>query len=157
MSIAEKVVRALQSRSQTLATAESCTGGLIAAAITDVPGASDIFGCGVVSYSNEIKAKLLQVPQEILAQFGAVSPETAAAMARGVQALSGADWNISVTGIAGPGGGSATKPVGLVFMACCCGEEVTVEKHVFSGDRTQVRSQTVATALALLQREIEKK
>ena len=103
-------------RGLTLATAESCTGGLVAARLTSVPGSSDVFLGGVVSYANEVKARALGVPEEVLREHGAVSAETAAAMAAGARARLGADVAVAVTGIAGPGGGTAEKPVGLVYL-----------------------------------------
>lgn len=111
------VVRLLKEKKLTVAIAESCTGGLVSAAITDLPGASEVFGCGVCAYSNEIKKKLLGVRAETLETHGAVSDETALEMAAGVRALSGADIGIAITGIAGPGGGTEEKPVGLVHFA----------------------------------------
>ena len=111
------VVDELTRRGQTLATAESCTGGLLASLITDVPGASAVFHTGVVTYANEAKTRLLGVPPELLARVGAVSPEVARHMAEGVRQRHGSDWGIGITGIAGPGGGTAEKPVGLVYIA----------------------------------------
>lgn len=134
-----------------LATAESCTGGMISAAITDVPGSSQSFLGGVVSYSNELKTSILDVPTGLLAQFGAVSEQTAAAMAEGVRALTGADLAISVTGIAGPEGGTAEKPVGLVWFAVASEQGVATTSRQFSrGDRTAVRARATSTALNLL-------
>jgi nicotinamide-nucleotide amidase len=111
------VVQALAERGLTVATAESCTGGMVAARLTSVPGSSDVFGYGIVSYANSAKMELLGVRASTLAQFGAVSEETAIEMAEGVKNLSGADIGVSITGIAGPGGGSPDKPVGLVWLA----------------------------------------
>lgn len=111
------VVDALTRRGRTLATAESCTGGLLAAMITDVPGASAVFHAGVVTYANEAKTRLLGVPPALLARVGAVSPEVARHMAEGVRRRHGSDWGIGITGIAGPGGGTPEKPVGLVYIA----------------------------------------
>ena len=132
-----------------LATAESCTGGLIAAAITDIAGSSDVFDRGFVSYSNEAKCDMLGVSAETLAQHGAVSYEAAREMAFGALSRSKADIAISVTGIAGPGGGSAEKPVGLVYLAIAeIDEETHVVEHRF-GDagRDTVRTETVRAAL----------
>lgn len=111
------VVQALMEKHLTVATAESCTGGLVSQRITQVPGASEVFGCGVCSYSNEIKESVLHVASETLDKYGAVSEQTAAEMASGIRKLSGADIGVSTTGIAGPGGGSEEKPVGLVYIA----------------------------------------
>ncbi|MCI5802367.1 MAG: competence/damage-inducible protein A [Oscillospiraceae bacterium] len=115
-SLQKAAVQALRERGLTAATAESCTGGLVSKRITEVPGASEVFGCGVCSYANGIKEKLLGVPHAVLEARGAVSEETAAAMAEGAARLAGADIGVSTTGIAGPGGGTAQKPVGLVYV-----------------------------------------
>jgi len=111
------LVNELLAKGRTVATAESCTGGGVSRAITDVPGSSKVFGCGVCTYANDMKEKLLGVSEETLMQHGAVSAQTAQQMARGVRKLSGADIGIGITGLAGPGGGSEEKPVGLVYMA----------------------------------------
>ena len=111
------IVEQLTRRGQTLATAESCTGGLLASLITSVPGASAVFHVGVVTYANEAKTRLLGVPADLLERLGAVSPEVARRMAEGVRRLNGGDWGIGITGIAGPGGGTPAKPVGLVDVA----------------------------------------
>ena len=140
----------------TIATAESCTGGKIAAAITDVPGASEIFGYGMVTYSNDAKIKILGVKAETLAAHGAVSPETAYEMAAGLKRVSGADVAVSVTGIAGPGGGSPEKPVGLVYMGIAYGDDVIVKKNFFQGERDEVRLQTVETALYFVAEKVLK-
>lgn len=115
-SLQTAVVRALCDHHLHLATAESCTGGLISKRITEVAGSSQVFDCGVCSYANKIKHQILGVSEETLDRFGAVSPETAAQMAAGVRRLAGADIGISTTGIAGPGGGTPEKPVGLVYI-----------------------------------------
>jgi len=136
-----------------LATAESCTGGMIAAALTEIAGSSDVFERGFVTYSNEAKTELLGVPAALIAAHGAVSSEVAAAMATGALARSRADMAVSVTGIAGPGGGSAAKPVGLVYIATARrGGAPAVERHVFPGDRAAIRAATALRALALLLR-----
>ncbi len=142
---------------KTLATAESCTGGLIGAAITDVPGASEFYERGFITYSNAAKQDLLGVPEPLLAAHGAVSEPVARAMADGVlNAAPNADCALSVTGIAGPGGGSPEKPVGLVFIGCALrGEETIVQRHVFPGDRAAIREQSAAAALDLLIRRLE--
>ncbi len=136
---------------QSLATAESCTGGLIAATLTEVAGSSDWFGWGVVSYANAAKMQLLAVQPEALHDHGAVSEAVVRQMATGVQRLSGADWSIAVSGVAGPGGGSAAKPVGTVWFAIA-DPDLRVEAfvHHFSGDRAGIRWQTVETALSAL-------
>lgn len=134
-----------------IATAESCTGGLIAASLTEIPGSSDVFERGFVTYSNEAKTEMLGVPAGLIAEHGAVSEPVARAMAEGALAHSSADIAVAVTGIAGPGGGSAEKPVGLVFIgAARMGVSAIAERHVFPGDRAEVRRATVMRALAVL-------
>ena len=152
MATATSVLIAYRKRGLRIATAESCTGGMIAAALTDVAGSSDVFERGFVTYSNDAKQELIAVPPAILAKHGAVSAETAEAMARGALARSRADVAISVTGIAGPGGGSAEKPVGLVWfgLARKVGSPLTV-REIFQGDRAAIRQAAVARALILLE------
>jgi nicotinamide-nucleotide amidase len=134
-----------------LATAESCTGGLIAAALTEIAGSSDVVDRGFVTYSNAAKAEMLGVPAALIGQHGAVSDPVARAMAEGAIRHSAADLAVSVTGIAGPGGGTAEKPVGLVYLGVARrGGEVSAERQVFSGDRRAIRLRTVERALALL-------
>ncbi len=144
----EKVGSVLLAKNLSLVTAESCTGGMIAAAITGRPGASKIFERGFVTYSNESKNELLGVPFDIIDRFGAVSPETAEAMVRGALNRSRAHIAVSVTGIAGPDGGSEAKPVGLVYIGYALKDNpVQVAEHRFSGDRTAFRQQAVDAAL----------
>lgn len=134
-----------------ISTAESCTGGQIAASLTEIPGSSDVFERGFVTYSNEAKIELLGVPPSLIADPGAVSEPVARAMADGALAHSRADIAVAVTGIAGPGGGSADKPVGLVFIgAAQRGQPAIVERYVFPGDRAGIRRATVRQALELL-------
>ncbi len=148
---AAAVLERLRARSLRLATAESCTGGLIAAALTHIPGSSDVVDRGFVTYSNEAKTEMLGVPAALIAANGAVSEPVAAAMAEGAVARSLADVAVAVTGVAGPGGGSAEKPVGLVWFGLARrGQAVHTEHHIFPGDRTAVREATVARALMLL-------
>ena len=145
------LAEALRARGWKIATAESCTGGLIAAACTAVAGSSDWFERGFVTYSNEAKAELLGVPAVLIATFGAVSAEVARAMAEGALAHSHAQLAVAVTGIAGPGGGSATKPVGTVWVALAqAGGAASAELLRLAGDRATVREQTVRDALARL-------
>ncbi len=134
------------------ATAESCTGGMIAAALTDVPGSSAVLDRGFVTYSNEAKTEMLAVPAALVAWAGAVSPEVARAMAQGAVLNSRADIAVSVTGVAGPGGGSAEKPVGLVWFGLARADGFTrVERRVFpQGSRSFVRERATETALRLL-------
>ena len=134
-----------------VATAESCTGGLIAAALTAIAGSSDVVERGFVTYSNEAKTEMLGVPAALIAQHGAVSAEIARAMAEGALAHSRADIAVSVTGVAGPGGGSEAKPVGLVWFGLARrGAPTRTERRVFPGDRTAIRAAAVDTALALI-------
>jgi nicotinamide-nucleotide amidase len=141
----------------TLAVAESCTGGLIGHRLTDVPGASDYFLGGVVSYSNDAKAGLLHVPAAVLARHGAVSPETARDMARGVRAAFGADFGLAVTGIAGPTGGSPNKPVGTVYIGLATAQGEDVWRYQFHGDRAEIKTLTAETALDRLRRELKQR
>ena len=139
-----------------VSSAESCTGGMIAAAVTDVGGASQYFDMGVVTYSNSAKMQLLGVRSDTLEKYGAVSPQTAEEMALGVRKLANSDVSISVTGIAGPSGGTAEKPVGLVYIGIS-GEYGTFSyKNNFSGSRSEVRKQTVKTAIELASNYITK-
>lgn len=150
-ALAERVIAACLSKRLRLATAESCTGGLIAGCLTSVPGASDVLQHGIVSYANEAKINFLGVNPRQLEEFGAVSEPVARAMAEGAIAGGGADIAVSVTGIAGPGGGSEEKPVGLVHMAAARRERETLhERHLFQGDRERVREQAIAAALQLI-------
>ena len=156
-SLEETVVQGLKKAGKTLSTAESCTGGLLAKRITDIPGASEVFHMGAVTYSNDIKTLLLGVPEETLEKYGAVSPQTARAMAQGVRAKSGADFGIGITGIAGPDGGTPEKPVGLVYISLCDGENTWVRKMEGGGctkGRSYVRSLSASNALDMLRRRI---
>ncbi|MBR0678802.1 nicotinamide-nucleotide amidohydrolase family protein, partial [Roseomonas alkaliterrae] len=147
---ARALLAALEARGQTLATAESCTGGLIAAALTAIAGSSAVVMAGFVTYSNEAKIRMLGVRAETLAAHGAVSEPVAREMAEGALARAEVDVALSCTGIAGPGGATPGKPVGLVFIGCARrGAATRVERHVFPGDRTAVRAATVAAALRL--------
>jgi len=150
MKQAETLVELLKARSMTCATAESCTGGGVGATITSVPGASEVFLGGVVSYANEAKTGVLGVREETLAAHGAVSSECAAEMADGARRLLRSDFAVSVTGIAGPGGGSAEKPVGLVWFGVSSADGTRTEKAIFDGDRESVRLQAVRHAIGML-------
>jgi len=148
---AESLLAACRARGKKLATAESCTGGLIAAVLTAIAGSSDVVERGFVTYSNEAKTELIGVPAELIARCGAVSEDVAREMAAGAIRHSHADIAVAVTGVAGPGGGSAEKPVGLVcFGLARRGEPARSEHHVFPGDRTAIRAATVAQAFALI-------
>ncbi|MDI6808553.1 MAG: competence/damage-inducible protein A [Candidatus Eisenbacteria bacterium] len=149
----EEVVGGILSRQKRrLAVAESCTGGLISSRVTFVPGSSDYFERSVVSYSNRAKVELLKVPEELIAQNGAVSDEVARSMAEGIRKEAGVDLGLSVTGIAGPAGGSEEKPVGLVFLAVSSIHETRSEKHIFSGERRNIQRRAAQAALDLLRR-----
>ena len=156
-TLEDAVVALLAAQKKTVATAESCTGGLLAGRITNVAGSSQIFNEGVVTYSNEAKQNLLKIPHALIASVGAVSPEVARAMASRVRELSGADFGIGVTGIAGPGGGSDEKPVGLVYIGLATSDtEATVKKCLFTGLRSDVRLRATQAALDMLRRELLK-
>lgn len=150
MATAEKLVELLIAQKLTCATAESCTGGGVGYSITAVPGSSAVFKGGIISYANEVKERQLGVPQEILSKFGAVSSECAAKMAENARNLLMSDLAVSVTGIAGPGGASAEKPVGLVWFGISTKDNTRTWKKLFSGDRETVRSLSVEYALQLL-------
>ena len=148
---ARTLVSALVDAGRTVATAESCTGGWIAKALTDVSGSSAAFGYGIVSYSNEAKQSLLGVDPETLEAHGAVSEAVVTQMVVGALRVSGADLSVAVSGIAGPDGGTRNKPVGTVWLAWAVstdsGERIDTEHRLFSGDRESVRAQTVICAL----------
>lgn len=146
-SVAEKLVSQLAEKGMTVSTAESCTGGLIGAAITSVSGASAVFERGFVTYANIAKEEILGVPHETLEGFGAVSVQTAHYMAKGVCKAAKSRLGIAVTGIAGPTGGTPEKPVGLVYVGICFDGAVKVTEYHFSGDRNRVRTATVYMAL----------
>lgn len=148
--LVEKIHAALRARNMKLVTAESCTGGMLAAAMTAAPGASDIFERGFITYSNQSKHELLGVPLETLAQHGAVSEQAARAMAIGALKNSRADIAISVTGIAGPEGGSALKPVGLVYLGLARKDETAIKTLNLSGSRDHIRREAARLALEIL-------
>ena len=145
--LAAELGRHLQTLNAHVTTAESCTGGGIAEAITRIAGSSAWFEAGFVTYSNQQKTRQLDVPQALFTQVGAVSREVVEAMVRGAQAHSDARFAVAVSGVAGPGGGSPEKPVGTVWLAWGVGDEVTAECRHFPGDRDKVRRQTVIAAL----------
>ena len=150
MTTAERLVRILTEKKMTCATAESCTGGGVGFAITAVPGSSAVFWGGIISYDNSVKHGVLGVPEEALATKGAVSSECAAAMAEGARRCLKTDLAVSITGIAGPGGGSADKPVGLVWFGVASKAGTITDKKVFSGGRETVRAAAIEHALSLL-------
>jgi len=151
MTNAAALLNDLRRTGLTLATAESCTGGLIAALLTEIPGSSDVLTHGFVTYANAAKTGMIGVPTALLAEHGAVSETVARAMAEGALDASGASIAVAVTGVAGPGGGSVEKPVGLVHMAVArVGHETTHQKHIFRGDRSAIRLHAVQAALTLI-------
>ncbi len=148
---AEALLAAYRRAGMTIATAESCSGGLVAGCLTEIAGSSDVFECGFVTYSNAAKTGMLGVPVTLIAERGAVSAEVAVAMARGALDRSKADAAVALTGVAGPGGGTAEKPVGLVHIgAIRRGGAAQERREVFAGDRTRVRIDSVAAALEML-------
>jgi nicotinamide-nucleotide amidase len=154
LALAEAVLAACRARSWRLATAESCTGGLVAAALTAIAGSSDVVERSFVTYSNEAKMELLGVSGDTIAAHGAVSAQTAAAMARGSIARAPVDLALSVTGVAGPGGGTPQKPVGLVYLGVARKDGgARVERRIFPGDRAAVRQAALLLALEMLEDE----
>ncbi|QYJ15526.1 Putative competence-damage inducible protein [Rubrobacter xylanophilus DSM 9941] len=153
------VGRLLRERGETLAVAESCTGGLLAKRLTDVPGSSEYFREGIIAYSNEAKERLLMVPREVLAEHGAVSEPVALGMAEGVRKLSGADYGLSVTGIAGPGGGTEEKPVGLVWVGIADrrgSRAHRLDLSAWARSRSAIRERSASMAFDLLRRALQK-
>ncbi len=148
------VVKLLKKLELTVTTAESCTGGMLAARLVNVPGVSDVFREGFITYANKAKRKILDVSKGTLKKYGAVSEQTAKEMATGGVFATDADVCIAITGLAGPDGGTEEKPVGLVYIACYLKDRVRVEKYQFKGDRNKIREQSVVKALDLLRRSI---
>jgi nicotinamide-nucleotide amidase len=151
-----RVGKLLSAAGEKLAVAESCTAGMLGSIITEVPGSSDYFWGGVVSYSNECKMKLLGVNEKTLTQYGAVSPQTAEEMARGILRLTGVDLALAITGLAGPTGGTEEKPVGLVYIALAFENECIVKELHFVGPREAIRKLSAKSALDLLRRHLDK-
>ena len=157
VEVAKIVVKAAVASKKLLVTAESCTGGMIASALTQVAGSSTTFQAGFITYSNEAKCQLLGVPADTINEFGAVSAPVSAAMAEGALAVTSADIAISVTGIAGPTGGTEKKPVGLVFLALAENSmDTRVKRKILTGNRDEIRHAAVATALNILKYRLEK-
>lgn len=152
MLLEEEVVTLLTERGLTMTTAESCTGGMIASRIVNVPGVSAVFKAGFVTYANEAKSRLIGVKEETLLTYGAVSRQTAGEMAKGAAAAAEADVSVSVTGIAGPDGGTKEKPVGLVYIGCFVQGVLTVEEYHFHGSRRENRESAAEAALQLVKR-----
>jgi nicotinamide-nucleotide amidase len=155
-TVESQIIDILRRRRQTIATAESCTGGAISDALVRVPGASDVFRGGVVAYSNDVKRSMLDVPADILREHGSVSVETAIAMARGARRRLGADVAIATTGVAGPGGGTEEKPVGLVWFALVADGEPRTYKANFPGDRNDIRVRATMAGLSAIWRYLER-
>ena len=153
-SLDRVVAEMLSEKRLKVALAESCTGGMLAERMTDLPGSSVYFDCAVVSYSNEAKSIFLDVPEELIAEHGAVSEQVCRAMAGGLKKRTGADYTIAITGIAGPGGDTPAKPVGTVYIALSSPEETAVERFSFTGDREQIRLRSSIKALELLWRSL---
>lgn len=148
---ASDLLELCKSKGLTIATAESCTGGLISALLTEVAGSSEVFSRGFVTYSNDAKTKMLAVDADVIEKHGAVSEEVATAMAVGARRAAGVELAVSVTGVAGPGGGTKGKPVGMVSIAVSTSGNVQVVTHYFSGDRNSVRLQSVEAAIEMLE------
>lgn len=153
----DRLLRLCHEANLRLVTAESCTGGLIAGCLTEIPGASNVLERGFIVYSNESKEALLGVPRDLFETAGAVSEEVACAMAKGALVATGADLSIAATGLAGPGGGTKEKPVGLVHIAAAARDQTVLhECHHFHGDRTEIRLHTVAASMALLMKQVQR-
>lgn len=153
-TLEEAVVKLLSKKGLSIATVESCTGGLLSGTIVNAAGASEVFNGGYVTYSNKLKKKVLGVKKSSLEKYGAVSKQVAGEMAKGALKEAKADIAVSTTGIAGPGGGSDEKPVGLVYIGCAVNGKVYVEKHLFSGNRSKVRQSAVVTALSMIRKYV---
>ena len=156
-SESEAVVNIMNRHGLTVATAESCTGGLVGKMLTDTPGSSRCFLGGVVAYSDQVKIGLLHVDPQVIIEHGAVSAQAALQMADGVRNVIGSDIGISCTGIAGPGGGTESKPVGLVCMALSAADDRAVEILMFRGDRDEIRHSSAKKLLTMLKEYLEKK
>jgi nicotinamide-nucleotide amidase len=155
--LAHMLIRTLKDKGMTISVAESCTGGMIGQELTTVPGASEVFMGGVISYSNDVKERILRVPKNIMINHGAVSEETAKAMAVGAANTLQTRCSISVTGVAGPDGGTPEKPVGTVCIGYCIDREVETRKHFFAGDREAIRTRAMKTALREMTELLKKK
>jgi len=150
MQLEEKILNKFTQSKKTLGIAESCTGGLIADHLTNIPGASAFFLLGIIAYDNAAKTKLLKVPSTLIQKHGAVSAQVAKVMAQGVRKILKTDYGLSVTGIAGPGGGSKNKPVGLVFIAFSSPTQTFVQQFLFKGNRLEIKKKAAKTALKML-------
>lgn len=152
MQLEQKIAKTLILKGKTLSIAESCTGGLLTHRLTNISGSSKFLVATVVSYSNDAKIKLLKIPASLLERHGAVSAPVVKHMAQGMRRLLDTDFAISITGIAGPTGGTPTKPVGLVFIAACSRSKVIAQRNIFKGARLQIKNQSVQQALTLLKK-----
>lgn len=154
VTLEESIINFMKEKHLTLGVAESCSGGMLSARLIGVPGISDVYRAGLVTYSNEAKQSLIHVSEKTLEAYGAVSEETAREMIVGTLQTTGADYAVAITGIAGPGGGTEEKPVGLVYIACGNRDNITVKKHQFNGNREKVRQSSCASALKMLREEL---
>ena len=151
VDLAKEVLDAAKAQKKRIVTAESCTGGLLGGCLTSSAGSSEVMDCGFITYSNESKSRLLGVPRDAIESFGAVSDLVASAMAEGALAQTDADLAVSITGIAGPGGGTKDKPVGLVYMAIAqTDRDALVKRYIFAGTRSDIRRAAVGAAMELL-------
>lgn len=157
MTLEERIVEHMREKELTLAAAESCTGGMLSSRIIDVPGVSEVYKAGFVTYANEAKQNLIGVKEETLKEFGAVSEQTAKEMVLGAMKAAKTDMAVATTGVAGPGGGTKEKPVGLVYIACGSEDDIIVERCLFNGTRSEIRQASVEHALGMLYKEIMKK
>lgn len=156
LNLEDVIIRKLIGMKKTIATVESCTGGLLSGRLLNVPGASQVFREGYVTYTNESKMRIAGVNEYTLEKYGAVSPQTVTEMASGIERVSGADYTIAISGIAGPDGGTVDKPVGLVYIGFCNNETVVVEENRFMGNRQKNRENAVIRALTMLWKHINK-
>ena len=156
LGLENKIIRVLQKKKKTISIAESCTGGILSERLTSVPGASKVFGWGIVSYSAQAKQKLLNVSRTMIKNYGEVSKEVATAMAFGVKKVSKSDYAIGITGIAGPTGGTKEKPVGLVYLSLISPKEQHIKKCLFRGNRQTIRKKSATVALQWLYDELKR-
>ena len=150
MQLEQKIAKILIQRKLTLATAESCSGGLLAHQLTNIPGASSFFLLGVIAYDNAAKTKILKIPATLLKKYGAVSAQTAKKMSQNVRSVLKTDLGVSITGIAGPTGGTTIKPVGLVYISASSAKTTVVKECRFKGSRLQIKNQAVRAALRII-------